>query len=130
MGCLARGVSCSRGVLLEGCLARGHIILTPPRTEHVPSEGKYDAFPGDQLFYSRSEWMLPLRGRITYRHCRQPKLPNFLYSSNITYWRLMRRANNNDNQFFCRHSFCRHVGCWYTVILRPSIQLGCRMKMF
>ena len=29
-----------------------------------------------------SEWKLPLRGRITYRHCRQPKLPNLLYSSN------------------------------------------------
>ena len=25
---------------------------------------------------------LPLRGRITYRHCRQPKPPNFLLSSN------------------------------------------------
>ena len=44
----------------------------------------------------RSEWMLPLRGRITYRHCQQPKLPNFLYSSNTTSWRLMRRANNNN----------------------------------
>ena len=43
----------------------------------------------------RSEWKLPLRGRITYRNCRQPKLPNFLYSSNTTSWRLMRRANNN-----------------------------------
>ena len=31
---------------------------------------------------SRSEWKLLLRGRITYRHCRQPKLLNFLYSSN------------------------------------------------
>ena len=30
----------------------------------------------------RPEWMLPLRGRITYRHCRQQKLLNFLYSSN------------------------------------------------
>ena len=30
----------------------------------------------------RSEWKLHLRGRITYRHCRQPKLPSFLYSSN------------------------------------------------
>ena len=29
-----------------------------------------------------SEWKLPLRGRITYRHCRQPRLPNILYSSN------------------------------------------------
>ena len=29
-----------------------------------------------------SEWKLPLRGRITYRHCRQPKLPYFLCSSN------------------------------------------------
>ena len=28
------------------------------------------------------KWKLPLRGRITYRHCRQPKLPTFLYSSN------------------------------------------------
>ena len=31
--------------------------------------------------FPRSEWKLPLRGRITYRHCRQPKLPSFLYSS-------------------------------------------------
>ena len=31
---------------------------------------------------SRSEWKLTLCGRITYRHCRKPKLPNFLYSSN------------------------------------------------
>ena len=30
----------------------------------------------------RFEWKLPLRVRITYRHCRQPKLSNFLYSSN------------------------------------------------
>ena len=43
-----------------------------------------------------SEWKLPLRGRITYRHCRQPKLPNILYLSNTTSWRLMRRANNNN----------------------------------
>ena len=35
---------------------------------------------------SHSEWKLPLRGRITYRHCRQPKLPNFIYSSNTTFW--------------------------------------------
>ena len=27
----------------------------------------------------------------------QPKLPNFIYSSNTTSWRLMRRANNNNN---------------------------------
>ena len=25
------------------------------------------------------------------------KLPNFIYSSNTTSWRLMRRANNNNN---------------------------------
>ena len=31
---------------------------------------------------SWSEWKLHLRGQITYRHCRQPKLPKFLYSSN------------------------------------------------
>ena len=30
----------------------------------------------------RSKWKFPLRGRITHRHCRQPKLPSFLYSSN------------------------------------------------
>ena len=30
---------------------------------------------------NRSEWILHLRGRITYRHCRQSKLLNFLYSS-------------------------------------------------
>ena len=42
----------------------------------------------------RSDWKLLLRGRITCRHCRQPKLPNFLYLSNTTSWRLMRRANN------------------------------------
>ena len=29
----------------------------------------------------RSEWRLPLRGQITYRHCRQPKLLHFLYFS-------------------------------------------------
>ena len=32
-----------------------------------------------------SEWKLPLRGRITYRHCRQPKHPNFFYSSNYLF---------------------------------------------
>ena len=46
--------------------------------------------------YHLSEWKFPLRGRITYRHCRQPKLPNPPYSSNTTSWRLMRRANNNN----------------------------------
>ena len=45
-----------------------------------------------------SEWKLPLHGRITYRHCRQPKLPSFLYSSNTTSWRLMRRTNNNNSK--------------------------------
>ena len=30
----------------------------------------------------RYKWKLPLHGQITHRHCRQPKLPNFLYSSN------------------------------------------------
>ena len=44
----------------------------------------------------RCEWKLPLRSRITCRHCRQPKLQNFLYSSNTTSWRLVRRANNNN----------------------------------
>ena len=44
----------------------------------------------------RSEWKLPLRSRITCRQCRQPKLPNYLYSSNITSWRLIRQANNNN----------------------------------
>ena len=28
-----------------------------------------------------SEWKLPLRGRITYRHCHRPRLMNFLHSS-------------------------------------------------
>ena len=37
-----------------------------------------------------------LCGRVTCRHCRQPNLPNFLYSSNTTSWRLMRRANNDQ----------------------------------
>ena len=49
------------------------------------------------LMTSASEWKLPLCGRIIYRHCWQPKLPTFLYSSNTTSWRLMRRANNNNN---------------------------------
>ena len=44
----------------------------------------------------RSEWMFPLRGRISYRHCRQPKLPNVLFSSSTTSGRLIRRANNNN----------------------------------
>ena len=35
--------------------------------------------------------------RITNRHRRQPKLPNFLYSWSTTSWRLTRRANNNNN---------------------------------
>ena len=43
------------------------------------------------------EWKLPLRGQITYRHCRQPRRPNFLYSSNTTSW----RANNNINWHLC-----------------------------
>ena len=33
-----------------------------------------------QINITITEWKLPLRGRISYRHCRQPKLPNFLYS--------------------------------------------------
>ena len=32
--------------------------------------------------HTRSEWKLTLHSRITYRHYRQPKLPNFLHSSN------------------------------------------------
>ena len=52
------------------------------------------------VFSVESERKLPLRGRITCRHCRQPKLPNFLYSSSTTSWRLMRRASNNNNNLF------------------------------
>ena len=68
-----------------------------------------------------SEWKLPLRGRITYRHCRQPKLPSFLYSSNTTFWRLMRRANNNDNNhvFGDMTHMCITICLWvmYTCVL-------------
>ena len=67
-----------------------------------------------------SEWKLPLCGRITYRHCRQPKLPNFLYSSNTPSWRLMRRANNNNIGRYrfpvaCSYVFrlsCTRLGQW------------------
>ena len=67
---------------------------------------KNDALHRDQLLRILiwSEWKLPLRGRITYRHCRQPKLPSFLYSSNTTSWRLMRRANNNNYQLLSTYS--------------------------
>ena len=34
-----------------------------------------------RYFRMESELKLPLSGRITYRHCPQPKLPNFLFSS-------------------------------------------------
>ena len=39
------------------------------------------------------------------RHCRQPKLPTFLYSSNTTSWRFMRRANNDieGDRVFDKH---------------------------
>ena len=51
----------------------------------------------DEYFaYAYFEWKLPFGGRITYRHCRQPKIPNFLFSSSTTSWRLTRRANNNN----------------------------------
>ena len=52
------------------------------------------------------KWKLPLCGRITCQHCRQPKLPNCLYSSNTTSWRLMRRANNKNRTTptGCEHS--------------------------
>ena len=52
-----------------------------------------------------------LRGRITYRHCRQPKLPNFLYSSSTTSWRLMRRANNDNNEV--ARSIRSPINIWY-----------------
>ena len=71
-----------------------------------------------------SEWKLPLRGRITCRHCRQPKLPNFFYSSNTTSWRLMRRANNNNMR---RSIGPRSTGC--SSISHRSMGLsstGCR----
>ena len=37
------------------------------------------------ILLSGSEWKSPLCGRITYQHCRQPKHPNFLYSSNCPF---------------------------------------------
>ena len=38
-------------------------------------------------------------------HSRQPKLPTFLYSSNTTSWRFMRRANNNNNYIVDSQNF-------------------------
>ena len=69
-----------------------HNIYIPPRSSCSAGHNASIAH-----LLSRSEWKLPLRDRITYRHCRLPKLPNFLYSSNTTSWRLMRRANSNNN---------------------------------
>ena len=52
-----------------------------------------------------SKCKLPLRGRITCRHCRLPKLPDFLCLSNTTSRRLMKRANNNKvAPCFANHS--------------------------
>ena len=68
-----------------------HNIFIPPRSSCSAGHNASIA-----RLLSVSELKLPLRDGITYRHCRQPKLPNFLYSSNATSWRLMRRANNNN----------------------------------
>ena len=51
----------------------------------------------EQIMMLCFRWKLTLRGRTTYRHYRQPNLSTFLYSSNTTSWRLMRRDNNNNN---------------------------------
>ena len=72
-----------------------HLWITRP-----PSMRSYNAW---------SEWKLPLRGRITYRHCRQTKLPNFLYMPNTTSWRMMRRANNNNNSYGASEIILRHL---------------------
>ena len=47
-----------------------------------------------------SEWKLPLRGRITYRHCRKPKLPKVLYSSNRLFGGWAADADNATPTFF------------------------------
>ena len=71
-----------------------------------------------------SKWKLPLRGRITCRHCRQPKLTNFLYSSNTTSWRLIRRANNNSQAYPHLSScicFTRYVHSFFHLPVLPGM---------
>ena len=48
----------------------------------------------------RSKWKLPLRGQITYRHCWQPKFPNFLYSSNLHFGGWAADVGNATPTFF------------------------------
>ena len=61
------------------------------------------AYPFHKI--SRSEWKLPLRGQITCRHCRQPKLPILL--EHIIHINIMRHLEQykvlNDEQ----HGFRR-----------------------
>ena len=54
---------------------------TIPCPQVWPSTKKYDGTEWFTSTGSESEWKLPLRGRVTDRHCLQPKLPNFLYWS-------------------------------------------------
>ena len=67
----------------------------PTSLIHTIDEGLIT--PNDTTAKGGSEWKLHLRGRIIYRQGRQPTLPNFLYSSSTTSWRLTRRGSNNDN---------------------------------
>ena len=54
-------------------------ITTDDRLEHIQRAAARFVHHD---YRHRSQWKLHLRGRITYRHWRQPKLPNFFYSSN------------------------------------------------
>ena len=72
------------------------------------SHSKRVRFADNTYLDPRSEWKLPLRGQITCRHCRQPKLPNFLYWSNTTSWRLTRRAYNNIDPKKIANKFADH----------------------
>ena len=84
------------------CLAQEHNTFRPSGLNPTPislKEGRSRSRPSARMNES-SEWKLPLRGQITYRHCRQPKLPYFLYSSNRLFGGGAADAGNAAKTFF------------------------------
>ena len=51
-------------------------------------------------FVGMFEWKLPLRGRITYRHCRKPKLHKLSYSSNHLFGGVATDAGHANQTFY------------------------------
>ena len=62
-----------------------HLDLAVTAAPHPPPEFTRICEFTYSFHFIRSEWKLPLRGRITCQHCQQPKLLNFLYSSNCIF---------------------------------------------